>query len=449
MYHIYAIVNKENNKIYIGQTKQGYLKRFIQHKCPRSGCPLLKNAINKYGKENFVCELLDFAENQEEANRKEIMWIALLKTFQRQNGYNLSMGGSFGNFNKETLKKMSNKKKGKLNNFYNKKHTEESKKKMSEWKKQNYILEKHPGAKKIKCVELNKIYDCVKLAEKELGINAHHIGQVANCQKGRKTAGRKHRLMVGDATSWKDVDKLMGGEIADLVVTDPPYNVDITGSDNKKILNDNMTDSDFEEFLLGAFQNLYERLKEGGAFYVWHASRTQREFENALNRAGLYVREQLIWNKNSLVLGRSDYQWKHEPCLYGWKEGSHYFIDDRTQTTVQELEQTDIKKLKKEDLIKLLEEIMSYETTVINEAKPQRNADHPTMKPIRLIGRLVKNSSKKGEKVLDLFGGSGSTLIACEELGRVCYINELDPRYADCILDRFEKMTGIKPEKIG
>lgn len=259
----------------------------------------------------------------------------------------------------------------------------------------------------------------------------------------------KHRLMVGDATSWKDVDKLMGGEIADLVVTDPPYNVDITGSDNKKILNDNMTDTDFEEFLLGAFQNLYERLKEGGAFYVWHASRTQREFENALNRAGLYVREQLIWNKNSLVLGRSDYQWKHEPCLYGWKEGSHYFIDDRTQTTVQELENTDIKKLKKEDLIKLLEEILSYETTVINEAKPQRNADHPTMKPIRLIGRLVKNSSKKGEKVLDLFGGSGSTLIACEELGRVCYINELDPRYADVIIDRWEQMTGETAVKIG
>lgn len=259
----------------------------------------------------------------------------------------------------------------------------------------------------------------------------------------------KHRLMVGDATNYKDIEKLMGGEIADLVVTDPPYNVDVTGSDNKKILNDNMTDSEFEEFLLGAFQNLYERLKEGGAFYVWHASRTQREFENALNRAGLFVREQLIWNKNSLVLGRSDYQWKHEPCLYGWKEGSHYFIDDRTQTTVQELEQTDIKKLKKEDLIKLLEEILSYETTVINEAKPQRNPDHPTMKPIRLIGRLVKNSSKKGEKVLDLFGGSGSTLIACEELGRVCYINELDPRYADVIIDRWEQMTGETAVKIG
>lgn len=258
----------------------------------------------------------------------------------------------------------------------------------------------------------------------------------------------EHRLMVGDATNPKDIEKLMNGEKADLIMTDPPYNVNVTGSDNKKILNDNMGDEEFEEFLYGAFQNLNEHLKDGGAFYVWHASNSQREFENALNRVGLRVRQQIIWNKNSLVLGRSDYQWKHELCFYGWKEGNHYFIDDRTQTTVQELEQTELTKLKKEDLIKLLEEILSYETTVINEAKPQRNPDHPTMKPIRLIGRLVKNSSRPKEKVLDLFGGSGSTLIACEELGRVCYINELDPRYADVILDRWEQMTGNVAKKI-
>ena len=259
----------------------------------------------------------------------------------------------------------------------------------------------------------------------------------------------KHRLMVGDATNPKDIARLMGGEKADLVMTDPPYNVDVKGSDNKKILNDNMGDAEFEEFLYGAFINLNENLKDGGAFYIWHASRSQREFENALNRNGLYVRQQIIWNKNSLVLGRADYQWKHELCFYGWKEGSHYFIDDRTQTTVQELEQTELTKLKKEDLIKLLEEIMSYETTVINEAKPQRNPDHPTMKPIRLIGRLVKNSSRPGEKVLDLFGGSGSTLVACEQLGRTCYINELDPRYADVIIDRYEELTGDTAKRIG
>lgn len=191
MYEIYAIINNMNDKYYIGQTKQGYRRRFMQHKCPTDGSPLLKKAIQKYGSENFECELLDFAQTQEEANEKEKMWIKLLKTYKEENGYNLSMGGSIGHFNKETIKRMSEIKKGKLNNFYNKKHSEESKQKMSTWKKEHYILENHPGAKKIKCIELNKIFDCVKLAEIALGINSHHIGQVAN-NKGRKTAGRYH-----------------------------------------------------------------------------------------------------------------------------------------------------------------------------------------------------------------------------------------------------------------
>jgi len=189
IYELYGIINKINKKIYIGQTKQGYRKRFIQHSTPSDRSPLLKKAIKKYGKENFECELIDIANSKEEINYKEKMWIKILKTYKKENGYNLSMGGSFGNFNKETRQKMSDLKKGKLNSFYNKKHTKESKEKMSKWKKENYILSKHPGAKKIKCIELNKIYDCVKQAEIELGINSHHIGQVANKRKGRKTAG--------------------------------------------------------------------------------------------------------------------------------------------------------------------------------------------------------------------------------------------------------------------
>lgn len=191
-YDIYGIINKINNKIYIGQTKQGYRKRFIQHLCPKDASIALNNAIKKYGKENFECELLDIANNQEEANIKEKMWIKLLKTYKKENGYNLSMGGQFGNFNKETLEKMSDLKKGKLNSFYGKKHNELSKEKMSIWKKENYKLSKHPGAKKIKCIELNKIYNCVKEAEIELKINSKHIGQVANKKYGRKTAGGYH-----------------------------------------------------------------------------------------------------------------------------------------------------------------------------------------------------------------------------------------------------------------
>lgn len=230
-----------------------------------------------------------------------------------------------------------------------------------------------------------------------------------------------HRLMCGDSTNPENVAKLMNGEFADLVITDPPYNVDYEGKtkDKLKIDNDKMEQSAFEAFLIDAFSNLKSALKPGGAFYVWHASKTQREFENALNANELEVRQQLIWNKNSMVLGRQDYQWKHEPCFYGWKEGAaHYFIDDRTNTTV------------------------------FDEKKPTRNDLHPTMKPIKLIARQVQNSSRQGELVLDLFGGSGSTLMACEQTGRRCCSMEFDPRYCDAIIDRWQSFTGKKAELI-
>ena len=164
MIDIYCIYNKTNNKRYVGQTKQGYRKRFIQHLCPKSGCPLLNRAIKKYGKKSFESELLDVAETQEIANIKEKMWIRLFKTYNKENGYNLSLGGVVGSFNNETLKKMSDSKKGSKNSFYKKHHTKEAKIKMSEWKKANFKLGKHPQARPVKCVETGQVFDCVKRA---------------------------------------------------------------------------------------------------------------------------------------------------------------------------------------------------------------------------------------------------------------------------------------------
>lgn len=261
----------------------------------------------------------------------------------------------------------------------------------------------------------------------------------------------EHRLMCGDSTKEEDVAKLMDGELADLVVTDPPYNVDISNSQGMKIENDNMGTKRFKQFLTDAFATLNSNLKLGGAFYIWHASRTQREFEDALNTNGLNVKEQLIWNKNSFTFGRSDYHWKHEPCFYGWKDGdAHYFIDERNQSTVIEDKGLDFKKMKKEELLQLLEDIYSdkVSTTIINENKPAINDLHPTMKPIKLIARLIVNSSRRNEAVLDLFGGSGSTLIACEQLNRKAYMMEFDPVYVDVIIKRWENFTGKKAVKI-
>ena len=260
-----------------------------------------------------------------------------------------------------------------------------------------------------------------------------------------------HTLLCGDATSSACYEKI--ARSVDCIITDPPYNVDYEGSTKKrlKIENDNMSDSAFFEFLSDAFKSAAEVLKPGGVWYIFHADSEGENFRRAARENLGKVRQCLIWNKNSIVLGRQDYQWKHEPCLYGWKDGAkHYFVDDRAQATVHENAAIDFSKLKKGDAIKLLKEIYSDKrsTTVINENKPTRNEEHPTMKPIKLIARLIRNSTRLGECVLDPFGGSGSTLIACEQLGRVCYIIELDPRYCDVIIDRWERMTGLKAVKI-
>ena len=274
-----------------------------------------------------------------------------------------------------------------------------------------------------------------------------------------------HRLMCGDSTKEEDVAKLMNGVKADLVVTDPPYNVNIGqggGSicsmriqnhrtDGATIKNDNMDDSEFNVFLIKAFKNMYESLKDGGVFYVWHGQTKSDIFIQTLRKNQLEIREMLIWNKDRLVMGRQDYQWKHEGCVYGWKEGaSHYFVDDRKQTTVIEDKKPDIKKMKKEELVKLLEEIYSdkQSTTIINEERPGISEEHPTMKPVKLIARQVKNSSRIEEKVLDLFGGSGTTLITCEQLNRKCYMMEYDPHYVDVIIQRWENFTGEKAIKL-
>ncbi len=226
-----------------------------------------------------------------------------------------------------------------------------------------------------------------------------------------------HRLMCGDSTDMDDVSVLVGGCKADLLLTDPPYNVAYTGKteDALTIENDDMSDEDFREFLLKAFRCAYESMRPGAAFYIWHADSAGKVFRETAEEAGLVIRQCLIWAKNTMVLGRQDYQWKHEPCLYGWKDGAaHTWESDRKQTTV-----------------------LAFD-------KPARNEYHPTMKPIPLFAYQLQNSTKPGDVVLDLFGGSGTTMMACEQTGRKAYLMELDPVYAQVIIDRWEIYTGKK-----
>lgn len=275
-----------------------------------------------------------------------------------------------------------------------------------------------------------------------------------------------HILMCGDSTNPDDVEKLIGNNEIDLIVTDPPYNVDLgevnktkvkmaperyKGANVDSIENDKMEDHEFVDFLTKAFLLANEKLKSGGAFYIWHSSTENYSFQEAMRNVGWKLRQILIWNKSSLCLGLSDYQWKHEPCFYGWKDGSgHYFIDDRKQTSVFDQKEIKFDELTREQAIKLLKKTYEGITnpTVMDYHKPLKNGLHPTMKPIELMGRLIYNSSEKGQNVLDMFGGSGSTLIACEQLGRKCYMMEYDPLYADAIIERYEELTGNKAELI-
>ena len=266
-------------------------------------------------------------------------------------------------------------------------------------------------------------------------------------QAGDRWILGNHILYCGDSTKQTDVDALMDGAVADLVITDPPYNVAYEGSNGLTIQNDNMPEAQFVAFLTDAFTQMRRNMKAGAPFYIWHAETEGGAFRQSCSAALGKVRQMLIWNKNSFTMGHQDYQWKHEACIYGWTDGAgHFFVDDRTQATIIEDKRIDINKLKKEEMRELLRDIFSdkISTTVLNEDKPSKNGDHPTMKPLKLLARLVKNSSRQGEIILDTFGGSGSTLITCQQLGRRCYTMELDPKYADVIVKRYLKFTGEK-----
>lgn len=247
----------------------------------------------------------------------------------------------------------------------------------------------------------------------------------------------KHRLMCGDSTT-NAVERLFEGKKADLYISDPPYNVAVENSQGMTIQNDDMGDSEFREFLTKAFYQVEKVLKPGGAFYVWHADTEGLNFRHALAVNNLTLKQNLIWVKNQFIMGRQDYQWQHEPCLYGWKEGaSHYFTRNRKQSSVID-DATPLEMLTKEELLELIQ------PTILRYDKPLKNTDHPTMKPIGLIERLVRNSSRKNELVFDSFGGSGTTLLACEKLDRECYMVEYDPKYVDVIIERWQQLTGEK-----
>ena len=224
-----------------------------------------------------------------------------------------------------------------------------------------------------------------------------------------------HRLLCGDATNVDDLQILFRDKKADLYLTDPPYNVDYAGKtkDALKIQNDKFDDDNFNNFLTDAFKNSAKKIKAGGSFYIFHADLEGYNFRSACKKANFNTRQCLIWSKNSMVMGRQDYHWQHEPILYGWMEGgSHSWYSDRKQTTI------------------------------LNFARPTKSKEHPTIKPVDIIEYLIKNSSKQEDIILDTFLGSGSTLIACEKTNRSCYGLELDPKYCDVIIKRWEDYTG-------
>lgn len=256
-----------------------------------------------------------------------------------------------------------------------------------------------------------------------------------------------HRLLCGDATDKLYLAALLGKAKVDALLTDPPYNVDYRPSGHAEgIANDNQTDDDFLGFLGDAFDRAADALKPGGAAYVFHADGSGNAFRTAFAESGLELKQVLIWVKNSFVLGRQDYQWQHEPILYGWKPGAaHSWYGKFDKTTVID-DAGDLSKLSKDEAIERLEQIYQA-STVIREDKPARNSEHPTMKPVKLCARLLFNSTRKGESVLDPFAGSGSTLMAAEHLGRVARCVELDPRYCDVIVQRWEEASGGKARR--
>lgn len=281
----------------------------------------------------------------------------------------------------------------------------------------------------------------------------------------------QHRLICGDATDPETISRLMAGTEADLLLTDPPYNVDYSSTidalrkwDGSKasssrsyddIENDKMSAEEFKAFLVKALTGAIGALRPGAAIYVFHSDKERLAFQEAFQEAGGTYRQALIWVKNQILLGRQDYQWQHEPILYGGKLGAgHYFTPARDNSTViDDAKPKDLSKMSKADLIAHVKELRSAlqeqrPTDVLRFEKPISNDIHPTMKPIKLVGYLMANSTRPGETVLDIFGGSGSTLIAAEQLGRRCFTAEIAPKYVDAIIQRWEALTGRKAVKL-
>ena len=287
------------------------------------------------------------------------------------------------------------------------------------------------------------------------------IEEIANkpyTQNGDIWYLKNHKLLCGDSTKLEDVEKLFDkDEQASLIVTDPPYNIDYGNSEqdrakargktieNRSILNDNMDDESFYKFLFKFYETAYAITKGGGVIYVFHSTKESVNFIEAMKDAGYKVSQTLVWAKDHFTLGRNDYQWQHEPILYGWKveDGKpHYFIHDRTLSTIIDTTK-DIDKMKKEELVEMLKAILeNYPSDIIQDNKPLRNAEHPTMKPITLCGKLIRNSSREREIIFDAFAGSGSTMMACEQLNRKSYNTELSENYCDVIVKRFVKAFG-------
>lgn len=261
----------------------------------------------------------------------------------------------------------------------------------------------------------------------------------------------KHKLMCGDATKIEDVEKLMGENKADMVFTDPPYNIDYKGqgkNTSNKIMNDHMAEQEFDKFLNNVFKVYRLFIKEGGGTYIFHSTSTQSQFEKAMKDNGFVIKNQLIWNKPMASLGWGDYRWKHEPFYYaGTDKGETKFYGDRTHSTVIDFQKED------EDILKMIKRIKKAEsegkTTIWSMKRDNVNEYvHPTQKPVELITYALRNSSKEEDIVLDLFGGSGSTMIACEKMNRVCRMLELDPVYIDTIIKRWEDYTHQKAKKL-
>lgn len=298
---------------------------------------------------------------------------------------------------------------------------------LSEEKKKEFIVKDNIGYGEWDWDELANSWNVEELMEWGLDIPNFELGKIEAEDDGFDMPDEvktdivlgdffligPHKLLCGSSTEIDNWAKVMEDKLADLVVTDPPYNVAYVGKtkDALTIENDKMTDEQFYKFLLDFYSALAAYTRGGGGWYVWHADSEGANFRRAMNESGIMVKQCLIWVKNSMVMGRQDYQWKHEPCLYGWKEGAaHSWYSDRKQTTILEFN------------------------------RPTRNAEHPTMKPIELISYQINNSSKQGDIVADAFLGSGTTMIASHQTNRICYGMELDPKYCQVIVDRMKKL---------